>query len=298
MSGLVRRSALIVPSSRRIISARSRTVYWSPPGSVARVSSTAATTSSVASLGFPNQPIGADVLFDDALTNPSYVNTIGGGHKSGLVISDAVSAGQHSAPSSIRAVWKIGDVGFNPPQDGYGFGGIDKTFTLPALYRVTYLGFYINPAANMTWHPGGTKLLFIGLNDDPDSDPRSLVIYVAGSGNGNKVNLDIQWPPQGFSGAFYAASAGYTLNAWNLLEVIITANSAGTAAGAQDGRIQVFKEGVQVIDATGLDLSNNTNAGKVDKIWLAPYWGGGSVEGGITVDTYIDYDHVRIAGLN
>jgi uncharacterized protein YjdB len=199
----------------------------------------------------------------------------------------ATIASDPSAPKSPSSVLSI-----NFPA-GFAGGSAPEftSITVPA-YRVFYFCYWVEHSSNWQGHSTGiSKHGYVWMGNNPlfvyeaeGSGSNPLTTRMALQGVVAQPNSD-GWYPQNL-----VPNATFTRGQWDLVEILLTGNTAGNVDGAMD----VYLNGVHVSHWTGIQYSSGTTAWDYFRIY--PVWGGiGDV---VTADQYIRWDHVYMSGKN
>jgi uncharacterized protein YjdB len=202
-----------------------------------------------------------------------------------MVSPAATIAVDGSAPQSPSSVLRI-----NYPA---GFaGGSSPEFTetgVPSL-RVLYTCYWVKFSANWQGHNTGiNKLGYTWFDNTP-----AFVAEAEGVGSSPLVSrMAIQYSlvqpnSDGWYGQNLVPNAVFTRGQWDLVEIVLTGNSAGTA----DGILDWYLNGVHVGHYAGIQWSSAATLWNLTRIY--PVWGGiGDV---VRADQYIQWDHIYVSG--
>jgi hypothetical protein len=199
----------------------------------------------------------------------------------------ATIATDANAPQSPSNVLQI-----NYPAGFAGGSSPDFTETGIPSVRVLYTCYWVKFSANWQGHNTGiNKLGYTWFDNTP-----AFVAEAEGAGSSPLVSrMAIQYSlvqpnSDGWYNQNLAPNAVFTRGKWDLVEIVITGNSAGTA----DGILDWYLNGVHVGHYSGIQWSSAATLWNLNRIY--PVWGGiGDV---VRADQYIQWDHIYMSGKN
>jgi hypothetical protein len=181
---------------------------------------------------------------------------------------------------------------FNYPAGFAGGSSAANTETSVGSYRVFYFCYWIKHSSNWQGHVTGiSKHGYVWMGNNP------LFVYEAEGAGSNPLytrmalqGVVAQPNSDGWYGQNLVPSATFTRGQWDLVEILLTGNTSGTADGAMD----VYLDGVHVSHWTGIQYSSGTTAWNLFRIY--PVWGGiGDV---VNAAQYQAWDQVYMSGKN
>ena len=157
-------------------------------------------------------------------------------------------------------------------------------------YRVLYIKYWTKYSANFQGQQTFSKQIYAWVNG---SYPP---IFFGALGEGSnpltpEPVLQRMIVGDGFKSPNLVPGARFTRGQWDLVEIVLVGNSAGTANGSVDW----YLNGVHIGSISGLQFASG--AANWNIFEFNPVWGG---LGGpnVTNDMYIQWDHVYLSGKN
>jgi len=197
------------------------------------------------------------------------------------IVADATAP--RSPSNTIHFNYQAGFAGGSGPES--------SSYTTPN-YRVIYLSYYFKYSPNWWGHLTGiNKHGYVWTNGNP------IFVYEAeGTRDGPLTSrMALQGPVvqpniDGWYRQNLVPSAQFTRGQWDLMEILLTGNTAGNTDGALDW----YMNGVHVGHYTGIQYTTATTPW--NWVRIAPVWGGvGDV---VPADQYFAIDHYYISAKN
>lgn len=226
-----------------------------------------------------NEPSGMTSISERAFNS---LAETGWGTMAGPGASIVADATAPQSPSNVLR--------FNYPAGMSGGGAPESSSLTIADYRVVYLAYWVKYSPNWQGHLTAiNKQGYVWFGNTP-----AFVIESEGIGSGTlHSRMAIQyslvqpnssgWYPQNL-----VPSAAFRRGEWDLVEIVLTANSAGTA----DGAIDWWLNGVHVGSYGGIQWSSAATLWSYVRI--DPVWGG--IGDTVSSDQYMALDHYYISG--
>jgi hypothetical protein len=172
-------------------------------------------------------------------------------------------------------------------------GGGPVNITTPIEKAEFYVHFGLKLSPNWYGHSAGVKLFFIRNRQD-GGEKGDIYFHIDGSGS-NPLSFQVRTQNVVGGGVNYAsnlASSALTRGVWYDIEVHLVSDSS---AGAGDGQIHVWINGVKTHQRTGVSLLRAGADRIQDTFQWNPTYGGGDHES-VPEDQFQYVDHVYISG--
>lgn len=202
--------------------------------------------------------------------SPTWTRSVVGSSTDGITIIDAATTpqGVHSGSRALQLAYPSG-TGGTDYMDG----------TLPSTYRTIYWRWYVKYSSNFQWSGVATKHDELLLSGGAAGDTPQLAwtgdINSCGSGPTSPMKPTIFL----YNSSIYALEyCGFPrnvndtptigFNQWYCVEAKVTAN---TSAGANNGSIQLWLDGVEILNHSGFDTFVNGTS-RVNGLFVSGYW--------------------------
>jgi hypothetical protein len=186
---------------------------------------------------------------------------------------------------------------------GWAPASIGKAYTVAQERQTLYVSFTLKLSSNFQAHISGVnkKLHFFTAGGS-----NRAVFIIRGSGSGTLVpafllqRLGIPMTYTTF-GERQTTSTEQNLNSnpavcktirgqWHHYELILTDNTPGVA----NGRAQIWMDGVNCLDVSGIGFAASGQNGKWEDIWWSPTWGG--IQDAVAAEFTETVDHIYVSG--
>ena len=200
----------------------------------------------------------------------------------GVMTIEVDATAPHSPSNVIRATYPLGFGG-----DGNAPGHIGLQFT---GQRQLYFCYWMKYSSNFWGHSTGINKIsycwidatftpFVMESEGVNNNPLAPHVILQ-----NMVSGDGHYPPNtGDTGVTF------TRGSWDLIECVLTGNSASTA----NGSFKLYFNGSLSMDYSGLQWSSN--AGVFDIFEFQPVWGGVDPADSVPASMYIQWDECYLS---